>query len=132
MFSSVFLFLLKGFHNVDQYLKKFYDLFEIDENSIYASVLDALEYYAGWDLKGTRIMFINGDIDPWLELSVTGYRGSKDQPASWVKGASHHFWTHKVKDDDSKEIVAIRNKIYEQVVKWIGEDASDMVLTSSS
>ena len=73
-----------------------------------------------------RIFFINGDVDPWSALSVTT-KTAPDAvsqnlfPIMWVRGASHHFWTHAVKDDDSENVVQSREVIYEQVSAWLKE-----------
>lgn len=65
-----------------------------------------------------RILFVNGDVDPWMELSFT--ERNKDHPSVIVQGASHHFWTHPVKDSDSKEIAAVRQTIHDTVSEWVG------------
>eukprot|EP00591_Stephanopyxis_turris_P003403 CAMPEP_0195517398 /NCGR_PEP_ID=MMETSP0794_2-20130614/10686_1 /TAXON_ID=515487 /ORGANISM="Stephanopyxis turris, Strain CCMP 815" /LENGTH=561 /DNA_ID=CAMNT_0040646201 /DNA_START=169 /DNA_END=1854 /DNA_ORIENTATION=- len=111
----------EGFHTVEQDLEMCKTVYGIDSDTVKQNIQDTLEWYGGWDIKGSRIMFVNGDVDPWSALAVTGDRGSPDQPTLWVKGASHHAWTHKVKESDSEEIVQAREDIYTQVTEWLME-----------
>jgi len=110
----------KGFHNLDQDLEICQKAFDIDKDIVQSNVQASLEFYGGWDLKSSRIIFTNGDIDPWSMLSVTGKRGNKKQPAIIVEGASHHFWTHEIQPSDSKDVMIGRAEIYYQVQQWIG------------
>lgn len=70
-----------------------------------------------------RIIFVTGDVDPWTELSFTK-EGSKGHPSISVTGASHHFWTHEIKDSDSKFVVDARQAIYDTVSDWLGESTN--------
>lgn len=40
--------------------------------------------------------------------------------SSRFAGASHHYWTHKVKDTDGPRIVDARRRIHETVSGWLG------------
>jgi hypothetical protein len=44
-----------------------------------------------------------------------------------VAGASHHAWTHAVKDTDALEIIQIREYIYSCVMDWLGIGSSTRV-----
>ena len=39
---------------------------------------------------------------------------------SELAGASHHYWTHEVKETDGPRIAAARTKIQETVSGWLG------------
>ena len=130
-------------------------VFGIDPATVKENVDSTLSYYGGWSLtpntgKSTgpdlssmlgneeeetifngqkRIIFITGDVDPWTELSYTK-QGNKDHPSISVLGASHHFWTHEVKDSDSEYVVKARETIYDTVSSWLGL-SNDMKLVSS-
>ena len=71
-------------------------------------------------LKGWRIMYPNGEIDPWHALGVLS-SPNDGQPILWVPGASHHFWTHPSLPTDSAEVVSARNTIWKQVTTWLQE-----------
>jgi serine protease 16 len=74
--------------------------------------------YGADQTAGTRIMFVNGQIDPWHANSVLEPL-STDEPAYWVEGASHHYWTHPPLPTDTPEIVQARQAIWDQVNTWL-------------
>ena len=49
--------------------------------------------YGGNTPIGTRILYVNGDVDPWSGLSVLQ---SLNPLPVLDHGASHHAWTHLV------------------------------------
>lgn len=69
-----------------------------------------------------RLIFVNGGADPWSELSVNESRGRGNVKVKTMKvpGASHHFWTHAVKESDDSKIVDVRKAIYEEIYNWLG------------
>jgi len=75
-------------------------------------------FYGSDQTAGTRIMFVNGQIDPWHANSVLESI-STDEPAYWVTGASHHFWTHPPLPTDNIWIVQARQAIWDQVNTWL-------------
>lgn len=80
-----------------------------------------------------RIVFANGDVDPWSELAVSRLPadGGADEVVISVKGASHHFWTHEEKDSDDPAIVDARHEIYEIVAGYLGIDDFSPYVASS-
>jgi len=121
----------KGHHSLDLDLELCEKSFGIDAMKVKEGIESTLLYYGGWDLKPgddsssalegqKRLIFVNGDVDPWSELSVDEKRGSSHVQSINVPGASHHFWTHPVKDSDDKHIVEARQAIYRHVYDWLG------------
>jgi len=86
-------------------------------------------FYGGFDPLGpslahdvSRIMWVNGDVDPWHSLAVlSSPPDEKEQPTLMVSGASHHAWTHPSKDSDQASVVAARATIRKQVTTWLAE-----------
>ena len=74
--------------------------------------------YGGMNPKGSRVLYMNGDVDPWSANSIVDSI-SVSLPAVWVEGASHHFWTHPKKPTDDGKVVEAREKISEQVQLWL-------------
>ena len=120
----------KGHHSVDLDFEICEKAFGIDAKKVKDSIQSTLAYYGGWDLTPgddksgalegqKRLIFINGDVDPWSELSVDEKRGSSHVQKIKVAGASHHFWTHSVRESDDKHVVQARQAIYRQINKEI-------------
>ena len=83
---------------------------------------NTIEFYGGNKLSSTRIMFVNGDVDPWSAQAITKGDNSDDESVVMVPGASHHFWTHPIKESDTIWIQAVREMIYVQVGEWLVQD----------
>lgn len=108
-----------------------------DAEKVKASIESTLAFYGGCDLTPgddqssnldghTRLIFVNGDVDPWSQLSFFLERGSSsDVLRIKVPGASHHFWTHPVKEADGIHIVEARKVIYRHVYAWLGVIAAN-------
>ena len=134
----------RGFHLIERDLEFCQIVFGID--TVTQNVASSLEYYGGWKLSpsseaqenesntsgphlsvggsentaSNRIIFVNGDVDPWTELAVTETSNGDVENTVMVPGASHHFWTHEIKDTDDKAVVAARQAIYDTVSEWLG------------
>ena len=70
----------------------------------------------------TRILYPNGDVDPWHGLSVLK-PPTPELPVLMVAGASHHAWTHPSRSTDQPSVVAARATIRKQVAAWLAQDA---------
>ena len=77
-------------------------------------------YYGGNRPSGSRVFWVNGQIDPWGALSVLSPLDG--QPTLMVPGASHHAWTHPFDSRDSKYLTQARDLIFAQVVEWLAEE----------
>jgi serine protease 16 len=68
-----------------------------------ASAVDATnEVYGGLTPGSTRVLYVNGRVDPWSAASIGASPGD-DAPVLWVQGASHHAWTHPPRGDDAPQ-----------------------------
>ena len=74
--------------------------------------------YGGSNIQGTRILYPNGQIDPWHALGVLT-PPNQHEPVIWVEGTSHHFWTHPSLPTDSVEVNNARKIIWQQVDEWL-------------
>jgi hypothetical protein len=59
--------------------------FSINSSLTEAAVLESNSYYGGWSPEGSRIIFVNGVIDPWRALSIQ--KSLPTFPALLVAGA---------------------------------------------
>jgi serine protease 16 len=55
----------KGFHTVESDLDMCLEAFGIDGGSVKRSIDESNDVYGGFGIEGDRIMFVNGDVDPW-------------------------------------------------------------------
>ena len=133
------------FHNIDSDLEICARLFNITSDRVYQNVQSSLDLYGGKKFlnsgAASKILIVNGNVDPWSALGLeedsssstsTSSDGDYDDtattivnnnyllPVKMVDGASHHFWTHAVKDTDALEILKIREYIYSCVMTWLG------------
>lgn len=113
------------YHQVDMDLEICHHAYNISTREVYDNVQATLDHYGGLDIvntdAATRILSINGDVDPWSVLGLQEGESTKySLPIKMVAGASHHFWTHAVKDTDAPEIVQIREYLYSVVMDWLG------------
>ncbi|EJK51289.1 hypothetical protein THAOC_29548 [Thalassiosira oceanica] len=128
----------KGYHGIDMDLELCQRLFGIDPDEVRRRVDGTLTYYGGRSLMPSvgpsdgaaspnlvedgdgrrRLLFVTGDVDPWSELAMS--TGDSDHPVISVEGASHHYWTHEVKDTDGPNIAGARRRIHETVSGWLG------------
>ena len=81
------------------------------------------EFYAPLVRQATRIIWPNGDVDPWHGLSHLTSPG-KDQPTIFpVKGAHHCAWMSSEREYDQKSVKDARKEIFGIVRKWLAEMA---------
>ena len=95
--------------------------FKIDPSIVAQNVNNTDVYYGGLKPVGTRVMWPNGQVDPWSTLSILKSPDPANQPTLYVPGASHHFWTHPTMPTDEKPIVQARLAIRKQVADWLNE-----------
>jgi pimeloyl-ACP methyl ester carboxylesterase len=109
----------QGLNTVDQQLRVCKDVFGISAAEVKSRV-DFSNFYWGADKpSGSRVLFVNGQIDPWHALSLLESPDPENLPTLWVPGASHHFWTHPILPTDTSYIVDARNSIWSQVTRWL-------------
>lgn len=98
-------------------------VFDISANVTQQRIQFSNTFYGGEKpLGAARIMYPNGEIDPWHAASIVPPSiDAINLPALMVAGASHHFWTHPEKPTDAPEIVAARKTIKDQVKAWLAE-----------
>jgi hypothetical protein len=110
----------QSYHPLSQDLELCERAFGVAADDVAKAVQESLDYYGGLDIATTRVLSVNGNIDPWSELALL-HSENDDLPAFVVNGASHHFWTHAVKDTDSVDVMGARQLIYSTVKKWLDE-----------
>lgn len=93
------------------------DKFHIEPSTVQENINQTNLYYGSDTPSGSRVLWVNGEVDPWHGLSVnTALPG---QPILYVKGASHHAWTHPLSDCSQQTVLDARKTIRDQVADWL-------------
>eukprot|EP01013_Petalomonas_cantuscygni_P042325 TRINITY_DN7618_c0_g2_i1.p1 TRINITY_DN7618_c0_g2~~TRINITY_DN7618_c0_g2_i1.p1 ORF type:complete len:497 (+),score=93.47 TRINITY_DN7618_c0_g2_i1:61-1551(+) len=93
--------------------------YKLSAADVAANVAQSNVVYGGLHSGGSRILYVNGEVDPWHGLSVL--QPQPGLPALWVPGASHHAWTHAALPTDQPSVVTARQQIRSQVQQWLQE-----------
>jgi hypothetical protein len=83
-------------------------------SKVVSNIQHAKALYGGANIQSSRIMFTNGEIDPWQANGVLSSPNDQE-PTLMVAGASHHFWTHPSLPTDTVEVRNARETIWNQV-----------------
>ncbi|XP_058526442.1 thymus-specific serine protease [Ochotona princeps] len=94
-------------------------VFGLSASSVTQAVAQTNTYYGGQSPGATRVLFVNGDIDPWHVLSVTQALGPST-PALLIPGASHCSDMAPERPSDSPSIRHGRQSIFLQLQAWLG------------
>lgn len=111
----------QGLHTLDIDYDICLEAFDITADEVDYQITYTNEVYGGSNIQGSRIMFPNGQIDPWHALGVLEEPNPRE-PVLWVRAASHHFWTHPSLPTDSVYVKAARVQIWNQVDAWLREE----------
>uniref|UniRef100_G3UK74 Serine protease 16 n=1 Tax=Loxodonta africana TaxID=9785 RepID=G3UK74_LOXAF len=87
-------------------------------DSLNTGVMSTNEYYGGFNVTGSKIIFPNGSFDPWHPLGITK-NISEDLLAVFIEGAVHCADVYEQKDTDSAELIQAREKIFQILQKWL-------------
>ena len=105
---------VQGLHKLSSDYEMCERAFGINSSVVDSNIKFANEMYGGSKIQGSRILYPNGQIDPWKSLGVlTPPNG--ESPVMMVTAASHHFWTHASEPTDSEFVVRAREDIWNQV-----------------
>ncbi|KAJ1461761.1 peptidase S28 [Pelagophyceae sp. CCMP2097] len=96
-------------------------LFDISAAAVAANVAFTNAFYGGDAPRATRVLFPNGDVDPWSGLGVLDSPGV-EEPVMLVSGASHHAWTHPADTISQPSVADAKKQIQDQVLLWLQLD----------
>ncbi|XP_026331742.1 putative serine protease K12H4.7 [Hyposmocoma kahamanoa] len=93
---------------------------EFGKNRVEDGIKATNEMYGGLHPNVTKVVFVNGEFDPWRRLGVTENL-SDDAPAFVIaKSGRAELLIHPYMDVDSDELKDARKKVKSLVKKWIG------------
>jgi len=76
--------------------------------------------YGGNHPGGTKILFVNGSLDPWHALSVTQDL-SHSKKALLIEGTAHCANMFPESPTDPPSLIAARHQISKQIGKWLAQ-----------
>nr|XP_003463275.2 thymus-specific serine protease [Cavia porcellus] len=95
-------------------------VFGLSASSVARAVTQTNSYYGGQAPGATRVLFVNGDIDPWHMLSVTQASGGS-KAALLIPGASHCADMAPERPSDPTSLRSGRQSILHQLQTWLGQ-----------
>ncbi|XP_023699734.1 thymus-specific serine protease [Paramormyrops kingsleyae] len=102
------------------FLQQCQDMYDASLNAtaIADAVTQTNEFYGGYDVHATRIVFPNGSIDPWHALGIT-QDISDDLPAVFIKGTAHCANMYPARQQDLPQLALARDHVFVLLQKWL-------------
>nr|XP_040058935.1 thymus-specific serine protease isoform X2 [Gasterosteus aculeatus aculeatus] len=105
-------------------------LFGISQDSLPERVAFTNTYYGGDNPHTHRVLYVNGGVDPWKELSVVRRRaeGGEGARTVFIKDAAHCADMMSRRATDRRSLAEARQEIEEHVVGWLKMAALEMMV----
>lgn len=113
-------FYTQGLSTLETEMSFCKDDFGIPSDLVADNIDFSNDYYGADHPEGSRVLYVNGEVDPWHANSIN-VGLSSELPALYVEGSSHHFWTHQSHPTDQASVVEARKAIREQVASFLEE-----------
>ncbi|XP_068173197.1 thymus-specific serine protease [Antennarius striatus] len=94
------------------------EFFNISAELLDETVEETNEYYSGYDIHSTRIVFPNGSIDPWHALGIT-MDITPNLPAVFIKGTAHCADMYPARSQDLPQLTLARERIFTLLQQWL-------------
>ncbi|CAJ0962282.1 unnamed protein product, partial [Mesorhabditis belari] len=105
---------------VDQCLEIFGSDYTAD--SIFEAVAKNQEQFGGdKNYKGTKVVFPNGSIDPWVSLGKLTPNKDNDVDAFIIEGTAHCADMYPWRDSDLQSLKDGRKRIHDNLERWIND-----------
>nr|XP_057935342.1 thymus-specific serine protease [Doryrhamphus excisus] len=103
---------------LEYHVKQCKDFYNITAEQLAEAVAETNEYYGGYDIHSTRIVFPNGSIDPWHALGIT-QDITDDLPAVFIKGTAHCANMYPSRPDDLLQLTLARHQVLLHLQQWL-------------
>ncbi|KAJ8414530.1 hypothetical protein AAFF_G00037320 [Aldrovandia affinis] len=96
-------------------------LFGVSQSSLPSRIAFTNKYYGGDHPQTHRVLYVNGDIDPWHELSVLHNGTSREdrERAIVIDGTAHCADMSHNQSEDPATLREARREIENHVAKWL-------------
>ncbi|XP_078064164.1 thymus-specific serine protease, partial [Mustelus asterias] len=95
-------------------------VFGIDPGSVQGAVDFTNDFYGANHPAASRVIFVNGDIDPWHVLSVLKNQ-SRSELAVVINGTAHCANMNPVEEGDPPSLKQARQKVDDLVGAWLAK-----------
>jgi len=103
---------------LDYFVGQCQEVFGIDMSQVQANVDWTNEFYGARNIAATRIMFTNGDIDPWHALGITT-QPSADLPTVLIHGTAHCADLYPSRSEDLPSLQVAREMWKSYLSEWL-------------
>ncbi|CAL8295962.1 unnamed protein product [Merluccius merluccius] len=100
------------------HVKQCAQFYNVSTETLMEAVAQTNEYYGGYDIRTTRIVFPNGSIDPWHALGVT-QDISPELPAIFITGTAHCANMYPARGQDLPQLAQARDHIFVLLQQWL-------------
>ncbi|KAL6467730.1 hypothetical protein MHYP_G00234070 [Metynnis hypsauchen] len=95
-------------------------LFNIPQHTLPANIDFTNQYYGGDQPQTHRVLYVNGDIDPWMALSVVRNGTGEDKyRAVLIQGSAHCADMNSLRTSDRTSLKQAREEIEGRVSAWL-------------
>ncbi|KAF3848066.1 hypothetical protein F7725_021094 [Dissostichus mawsoni] len=109
------------------------ELFGISQNSLPGRVAFTNRYYGGDEPHTHRVLYVNGGVDPWKELSV-GNRtdGGEEAESVFIRDSAHCADMTRGRVTDRRSLKNARQEIEKHVESWLKTAQQEKKRTDNS
>nr|XP_019950417.1 PREDICTED: thymus-specific serine protease [Paralichthys olivaceus] len=100
------------------HVKQCADYYNVSAEQLAEAVAQTNEYYGGYDIRSSRIVFPNGSIDPWHALGIT-QDITANLPAVFIKGTAHCANMYPASSEDLPQLSLARDHISLILQQWL-------------
>ncbi|XP_023284180.1 putative serine protease K12H4.7 [Seriola lalandi dorsalis] len=100
------------------HVKQCADFYNVSAEQLAEAVAQTNEYYGGYDIRSSRIVFPNGSIDPWHALGIT-QDIAPSLPAVFITGTAHCANMYPARSEDLAQLALARDHIYLLLQQWL-------------
>ncbi|XP_062275262.1 thymus-specific serine protease [Scomber scombrus] len=100
------------------HVKQCMDYFNVSAEQLAEAIVQTNEYYGGYDIRSSRIVFPNGSIDPWHALGIT-QDITAYLPAVFIKGTAHCANMYPARPQDLPQLTLARDHVFLLLQQWL-------------
>jgi hypothetical protein len=92
---------------------------KFNSDSIAYAVDNTNTNYGGYNYQGSRVLFVNGEIDPWHALSFYKQSPNPETNIAFIKGTAHCADMYPTSVTDPVQLTAARQYTEAMLGTWL-------------